>query len=197
MLVSLGKADFGETATQYGHLLHGTRLALLRNTATFSSLCGKPERSWVSCFGFSYRLQPCSEPGAQLNLSPGLSSGEDVSRCPAGSLMVAQVPGSSAFLGLRGLQRGSRILDGETQAEQVRLHAHVLEQLHLACLGMSWGNHVHSLSSKTGENQSWKAGDCSEPGFVSSETYTHTRLWERHKFSITLHISPRCNQKAK
>lgn len=99
MLVSLGKADFGETATQYRHLLHGTRLALLRNTATFSSLCRKPERSWVSCFGFLYRLQPCSEPGAQLNLSPGLSSGEDVSRRPDGCLLVAQVPGSSASHG--------------------------------------------------------------------------------------------------
>lgn len=52
MLVSLGKADFGETATQYRHLLPGTRLALLRNTATFSSLCRKPERSWVKLLWF-------------------------------------------------------------------------------------------------------------------------------------------------
>lgn len=95
MLVSLGKADFGETATQYRHLLHGTRLALLRNTATFSSLCRKPERSWVKLLWF-FVLPPAL---LRANLSPGLSSGEDVSRRPDGCLLVAQVPGSSASHG--------------------------------------------------------------------------------------------------
>ena len=34
------------------------------------------------------------------------------------------------------------------------------------------------------------------PTFVSAETYGHMSLWGRHKFSITLRVSPRCNQRA-
>lgn len=34
------------------------------------------------------------------------------------------------------------------------------------------------------------------PILVSAETYGHTSLWGRHKFSITLHVSPRFNQRA-